>query len=227
MVEHGEHVGAQVILGVQVFRVPFGLVRVAEPAEVEGYDVGFFGEGYDDMSPVVPETGPAVQEDDRLAASAPHVVQAHLPDPGAASMAPLRILWAPIKKPYSTTSRFPCTLSSGVNPSCSVSSCSCQSGALLSMLQQFKHQDSQLLRTPSGNCLKRGSAKATGVYLDLRARSKRADSAVLVPREATFRAPQGLFRQFQGEVRRTPLPRTWVNRARRRAEAATSPGPYA
>jgi hypothetical protein len=60
----------------------------------------------------------------------------------------------------------------------------------------------ELLRTPSRNCLKRGSAEATSVYLDLIARSKRADVAVLVAREATFRAPQGLFRQFQDEVRR-------------------------
>jgi hypothetical protein len=34
VVEQGEHVGGQAVRGVQLLRVAFGLVRVAEPAEV-------------------------------------------------------------------------------------------------------------------------------------------------------------------------------------------------
>jgi hypothetical protein len=54
----------------------------------------------------------------------------------------------------------------------------------------------ELPRITRRTCLKRGWAEAAGVYLDLTARSKRTDGAILVPREATFWAPQGLFRQF-------------------------------
>src|SRR5918995_850880 len=38
------------------------------------------------------------------------------------------------------------------------------------------------------------------------------NSAASVSWEATFDAPSGLFRQFQGEVRRIYIPRTPVNR---------------
>jgi hypothetical protein len=37
------------------------------------------------------------------------------------------------------------------------------------------------------------------------------NSAASMPSESAFRTSTGLFRQFQHEVRRITLPRTWVN----------------
>src|SRR5215212_9303009 len=108
VVEQGEHVGGQVVSGVQVFRVPFGLVRVTEPAEVHGYGVRHFGKGHDDVAPVIPESRPTVQQDDRLTVSAPHVVQAHPVGPRPPNVTPLGIPWIAIEIPHGTTSHLRC-----------------------------------------------------------------------------------------------------------------------
>src|SRR5918993_1672136 len=110
VVEQGEHVGGQVVSGVQVFRVPFGLVRVTEPAEVDGYGVRIFGKGHDDVAPVVPESRPTVQQNNRLTVSAPHVVQAHPVGPRPPNVTPLGIPWMAIEIPHGTTSHLQCPL---------------------------------------------------------------------------------------------------------------------
>jgi hypothetical protein len=60
------------------------------------------------VAPVVPEPRPAVQQDDRLTISAPHLVQAHSIGPRTPNVTPLGVSRMAIEIPHGTTSRLLC-----------------------------------------------------------------------------------------------------------------------
>ena len=61
--------------GVPGGRRQVGLVAVAEAAKVRRDHVGQSRKAGNDAAPVVPESGPAMEQQDRVAAALPHVMQ--------------------------------------------------------------------------------------------------------------------------------------------------------